>query len=98
MNKKAAAGSDGIDNNILYKLRDIIADPLSRIFQCSFDNGKYLWKKQHVIPVHKPGKNKSKAESYRPISLTSQIGKLLERIVLDEMLDFLKRNNLLSDN
>ena len=56
---------------------------------------EYLWKKQYVIPVLKPGKNKSKAESYRPISLTSQIGKLMERIVLDEMSDFLKRNVLL---
>ena len=98
VNRKAAAGPDGIDNNVLYKLREIIAEPLSRIFQQSFDKGEYLWKKQFVIPVIKPGKNKSKAESYRPISLTSQIGKLMERIVLDEMLEFLKRNELLSEN
>ena len=55
-------------------------------------------KKQYIIPVLKPGKNKSKVESYRPISLTSQIGKLIELIVLDEMLDFLMRNELMSDN
>ena len=33
-----------------------------------------------MIPVHKKGKNKTKAESYRPISLTSCVGKLMKRL------------------
>ena len=31
-----------------------------------------------MIPILKKGKNKSKAESYRPISLTSSVGKTNE--------------------
>ena len=72
-NKKAASGPDGIDNNLLYNLREVLAGPLASIFQESMDTGEYYWKWQHVIPVLKPGKNKNKAEPYRPISLTSQI-------------------------
>ena len=62
------------------------------------DKGVYLWKKQHVVPVLKSGKSKNKAESFRPVSLTSQVGKLMETIVMEEMIEFLIRNNLLSDN
>ena len=39
LNKKAASGPDGIDNNIIYKLRESLAEPLSRIFQKSMDTG-----------------------------------------------------------
>ena len=34
-----------------------------------------------MIPILKRGKDKSKAESYRPISLTSCVGKLMERLI-----------------
>ena len=36
-----------------------------------------------MIPIHVPkrGKDKSQAESYRPISLTSCVGKLMERLI-----------------
>ena len=98
LNKEAAAGPDGVSNLLLYKLRSCISEPLAKIFQDSMDSGKYLWKKQFVIPVLKSGKSKNKAESFRPVSLTSQIGKLMERIVMEEMIEFLVRNKLLSDN
>ena len=81
LNKKAAPGPDRIDDNILFNLREILTGPLAKIFQKTMDEGIYLWKLQYVIPVLKPGKNKSKAESSHLISLTSQIGKLMERMV-----------------
>ena len=34
-----------------------------------------------MIPILKRGKDKSKAESSRPISLTSCVGKLMERLI-----------------
>ena len=71
LNRKAAPGSEGIDNNLIYDIRDILAGPLANIFRKSMDAVIYFWKTQHIIPVLKPGKNKSKAKSYRPISLTS---------------------------
>ena len=42
LNKSAAAGPDGLDNNILYKLREVLAGPLYKIFQDSIDDGTYL--------------------------------------------------------
>lgn len=98
VNKEVPAGPDGVNNQLLYKLRSVLGKPLSKMFRDLMDTGVYLWKKHQVIPVLKPGKSKSKAESYRRVSLTSQIGKLMERIVWEEMLEFLVRNRLLSDN
>ena len=34
-----------------------------------------------MIPILKRGKEKSKAESYQPISLASYMGKLMERLI-----------------
>jgi len=49
----------------------------------------------NVIPVFKKG-SKFKASSYRPISLTSTIVKILEAIVRSELLNFLIENNILN--
>ena len=33
LNRKAASWPDGVDNNIIYKLREFLAEPLANIFQ-----------------------------------------------------------------
>ena len=40
-----------------------------------------VWKEATILPIHKKGKDKGKATSYRPISLTSCVGKLMERLI-----------------
>merc|ERR1712240_268031 len=55
------------------------------------------WKPAHGVPVKKPGKSKSKAESFRPVSLTSHLGKVLEAIVRGEVQEFLEDNGLLTE-
>ena len=40
-----------------------------------------VWREAIVIPILKRGKNKSKAESYQPISLTRCVGKLMECLI-----------------
>ena len=40
-----------------------------------------VWREAIMIAILKRGKDKSKAESYRPISLTSCVGKLMERLI-----------------
>jgi ribonuclease HI len=48
-----------------------------------------------VIPIHKPGKPTRQATSYRPISLTSCLGKLLERIITVRLTHYLNTNNII---
>ena len=49
-----------------------------------------------IIPVPKKGKDKKNPRSYRPISLLSCVGKLLERIVNRRLISHLESNSVLS--
>ena len=48
-----------------------------------------VWKTSSIIPIHKMGKPLNSPASFRPISLTSCVSKLLERIILSRLLFFL---------
>lgn len=54
------------------------------------------WKEATAVALHKIG-SKHHACNYRPVSLTSVVGKLLEAIVKDHIIHHLTTNNLLSD-
>jgi hypothetical protein len=48
-----------------------------------------------VIPILKPGKERSNPSSYRPISLLSTLSKIFERTVLKRLNDFISSNNII---
>ena len=54
------------------------------------------WTKEVKIPLLKPGKDPCLPSSYRPISLTSSICKLFERMVNCRLMWFLEKNELLN--
>ena len=56
------------------------------------------WHKAVIIPIPKPGKDKTEATNYRPIALTSCICKTIERMINDRLVWFLESNNLISGN
>ena len=51
-----------------------------------------------IMPIPKPGKDKTEATNYRPIALTSCICKTMERFINDRLVWFLESNNLISSN
>lgn len=53
------------------------------------------WKHSVVIPIGKPGKDKGETTSYRPIALTSNLCKIMERMVTDRLTYILESRNLL---
>ena len=55
-----------------------------------------IWKKANVTAIFKKGE-KSKDENYRPISLTSVPGKLMERLVENAIVEYMTTNNLFSE-
>ena len=55
------------------------------------------WKYANVQPIHKK-ENRQIISNYRPISLLPICGKILEKIVIDQVYTFLNVNNLLSKN
>ena len=71
---------------------------LLKLFNESWKTGTVpaMWKKATIISIHKKGKDKKNPNSYRPISLLSCLGKLLEKVINRRLLSFLEDNNVLS--
>ena len=82
-----AQGPDAVSGAVLKNCSKTLAYPLSILFNLSYNTG-YIpqeWKLANVVPVHKKD-DKNKVTNYRPISLTSLVMKVFERILYDELL------------
>lgn len=83
-NQKAhkAPGPDKLGKRDLALVPEI-ADILTCIFQYSIDTGTIpsIWKLANVVPIHK-GDSKTIPNNFRPVSLTSNVCKMLEHILL----------------
>jgi len=66
---------------VLRELADVIAEPLSVIFESSWRTGEVPedWRKASVTPVFK----KEDPGSYRLVRLTSIPGKVMEQLILE---------------
>ena len=99
-NENKAVGLDGISNQMLKHIPTNVLDFIHALFQKCWQSGilPSIWKESIVIPIHKKGKSKHEVNSYRPISLTSHVCKLLERIVLKRLTYFCDKNQLIPTN
>jgi len=77
-------GPNGTHPQVLRELADVIAEPLSIICERSWRTGEMRedWRTVSVTPVFKKGK-KEDLGNYRPVSLTSIPGKVMEQLILD---------------
>ena len=69
--------------------------PLAEIINLSFNEGKFptQLKSATVIPVFKKG-DKLEVNNYRPISLISNISKVIEKLIHRRLNSFLEQNNI----
>ena len=73
-------------------------DFLLHIFSlsCSLHSFPSIWKTYCNIPIHNMEKSLDSPASFRPISLTSCVSKLFERIILSHIPFFLESHSILS--
>ena len=92
----SAAGPDGIGPQLLTRLKRVLSPALATIFNTSLCEGQVPedWKRANVTPIFKKG-SKADPGNYRPVSLTSVCGKLLERIIKDRVVHHLLENDLI---
>ena len=93
-----STGPNSIPQQIIQSIKKSIALPLSNIFNMSFSQGKCpsILKISSVIPIYKKD-SKLIAANYRPISLLSNINKILEKIMFNRLYKFLESTESIYD-
>ena len=93
-----AMGPDEVSGKILKDCREELAGPVYNIIKSSIDSGTVPleWKRAEVVPIYKSGK-KEEPLNYRPVSLTRIIGKMCDKVIKKQWIEFLEENKLLSN-
>ena len=88
-----AMGPDGVSSNILKACREELVEPIYDIIKYSLVSGTVPveWKRAEVVPIYKSGK-KDEPLNYRPVSLTSALCKVCERVFNRQWTEFLERH------
>ena len=75
-------GPDGLHPRILNELSNELKEPLTLLFSKSLEEGVVpkAWKEGQITPIFKKGK-KNICDNYRPVSLTSIVCKVMEKII-----------------
>ena len=91
MKDNKSPGVDGIPPKLPLEIVEQISVPLVTVFNLSLEEGivQLEWKEANIIPLFKKG-SRNKLENNKPVSLTSEICKLLERLMITWLLLLLK--------
>ena len=88
--KSRSTGLDKISAKLLRECADLIAESLCTIFNQSIVFGIFPDERKlsKVIPLFKQG-NRSDLNNYRPISVIPVVAKVFERIIYDQLYNYL---------
>ena len=98
LDENSAAGPDGVSAYLLIKAKEVIAKPLIIIMRKSLDESKIadVMKLAYITPIHKGGSRQLPGQ-YRPVSLTSHVMKIFERVLQPKLIEHLIKNKKLNE-
>ena len=98
--KNSSPGEDGISYEIIQKLPKPSQIVLLELYNRMWSQGEIpgKWKHSIVFPIHKPGKDATKVDSYRPIALTDALCKINERLIASRLSWFMESSKLFNTN
>ena len=93
INSNKALGPTSIPTNIFHQIKLTVAKPLADIINLSFEKGTYInmLKISKVIPIFKDKGSDLDHTNFRPISLLSNINKIVEKIMHERLYTFLEK-------
>ncbi|CAM5088463.1 unnamed protein product [Eretmochelys imbricata] len=99
LDEHKSMGPDVLHPRLQKELADVIAEPLAIIFENSWRLGEVPddWKKANVVPIFKKGK-KEDLGNYRPVSLTSVPGKIMEQVLKESILKHLEERKVIRNS
>lgn len=99
MKSGKSPGCDGITPGFLKRHKKSLATPITLLFNKCMENGTYpdILKTARIVPLYKGG-SKTEVTNYRPISLLSTIGKVLEKLLFSRINKFVRTQKILYDN
>ena len=94
LSNTSSVGVDDIPTVIVKKFKAILLPPLLHIINLCLTQSQYptLWKTGCISPIPKKG-NLSQASNWRPIVLNCVVSKLLERVMNEQIMNYMRRNH-----
>jgi Reverse transcriptase (RNA-dependent DNA polymerase) len=95
----SSPGPDNINYEMVKQLGEKETEKLLGAYNSMWQLGSFPaeWRTALIIPIKKPGKDPEDPGSYRPISLTSCLGKIMEKMVNRRLVHILEERNLIPD-
>ena len=102
MKASRSAGIDGLSMKVIKKVFKQIEQPILRMINQSIATSTYpaSLKTAKVLPLYKvasPPKPVADPKSYRGININNCIGKILDKVILKQILTYLVENNLIHE-
>ena len=101
LNNSSATGVDFIDTNTVKLVKEEIAGALTTIINLSIKTSTFpsVYKHSKIIPLKKnPSLNELDCASYRPVNLLPIPGKIVEKAIFNQLVQYLETNQLIHPN
>ncbi len=99
LNTNSAAGPDNFPAILLKRCARELSVPLLMLYRNTFDTGiiPEQLKSANITTIYKGG-SRAEAMNYRPVSLTSNVAKVLEKVIVKNKLIHLEENEMMNQN
>ena len=97
----SSTAHDRLDAMAVKHGASILHGPITHVINLSIGQSKFAahWKIGRLLPLHKgKGKIHQDPDSFRPISLLPVIGKIMERVIQPQILDFMSKTRQFNEN